>query len=96
MVPTHKVVLKENLRVESTNALTKAINEVFSRLVTQESTSFLKSLRRPLNVVPGQSTMKLFAKNDLVDDFNRAEIEKMPGELYQSPAEDGGPDLQLL
>lgn len=88
----HKVILQENLRTQD-DRLSKVIGEIFNGHVSQESEHFLKVLNRPLP--HAGDSIKLFAKNDIVDDFNRSLILNLSGQLFEHNAADSG-DLSEL
>lgn len=82
----HRVVLKDIQRTHDEN-LQKLITEVFHGNISKESVDFLNQLKRPLN---SSESVKLFSKNDLVDDFNRKMILKQTGPLYEFASDDSG------
>ncbi|WAR18361.1 PIF1-like protein [Mya arenaria] len=84
---SHKIVLNDNVRTKD-EQLMKLITEVFSGGISADSEKFLASLKRPLPVYQASDSIKLFAKNDLVDDFNRTSLLDYPGDLYQFKSTD--------
>lgn len=78
----HRVVLRENLR-QKDEKLIKAIAEVYSGNLSIESEVFINSLSAPLQLTKGTESVKLYSRNDLVDDYNRKCILNYPGNLYE-------------
>lgn len=85
----HRVVLDEIVR-QSEDELIRAIHHVSRGLnIPEETCKFIKTLERPL---PNSNDfdLKLFAKNDLVDDLNRKCILDFPGQMFEFTAKDEG------
>ncbi|XP_053380131.1 ATP-dependent DNA helicase PIF1-like [Mercenaria mercenaria] len=89
----HKVVLTEVVRQDN-ECFIKAIHEVSKGTVSPETISFIKKLERPFPVGPDSSVV-LFANNDLVNIYNRREILKCPGQIREFVSEDSG-DIRVL
>ena len=84
----HRVILTDVIR-QSEPLLIQAISEISLGKVTDEMLSYMNSLNRPLEDNT-RTSVKLFARNDLVDDFNRNSIIHWPGQLVQCKAIDSG------
>ena len=64
--------------------LVKAIEEISIGSVTDDTFIFMKALSRPLiHRIDENMAVRLFATNDLVDDFNREQILDFPGPLHE-------------
>ena len=86
---SHKIKLNDNVRTKD-EQLMKLITAVFSGVISADSEKFLVILKRPLPVCQANDSIKLFAKNDLVDDFNRTSLLNYPRGLYQFKSTDCG------
>ncbi|XP_060594248.1 ATP-dependent DNA helicase PIF1-like, partial [Ruditapes philippinarum] len=84
----HRVVLEENMR-QSESKLMQTINGVFDGHVSPDMENFIAKLNRPLDNLTSH-TVKLFARNDLVDDYNRQCLLEFPGSMYEYKSEDSG------
>lgn len=88
----HKITLTDVFR-QSECELINAIQEVAVGEVSSESKKFMEKLNRPLSdrdSSDGDSSIKLFATNDRVDDFNRDSILKFSGPVYEFVSNDIG------
>jgi len=87
----HRVVLEQNMRRENgEHLLDKAVAEVYSGSVSPQTEEFICRLARPLSVDNNNNTIKLFATNNRVDDFNRKCLLKHPGTMYEFKSSDSG------
>ncbi|XP_053402875.1 uncharacterized protein LOC128558083 [Mercenaria mercenaria] len=90
----HTVLLTDIVR-QSDPALISAIREMSHGTVSVQTVNFIRSLSK----MPAETSSyvaHLFAKNDLVDDFNRKNILDFPGQLYEFLAKDEGVDTTKL
>lgn len=87
-VISHKIMLNEVVR-QKNETFIKVLQEVSAGALSHDSVQFIKSLNRPL-VNSNQESLKLFATNDIVDDFNRDKLLKMEGPVYEYISEDKG------
>lgn len=88
----HKITLTDVFR-QSECELINAIQEVAVGEVSSESKKFMEKLNRLLSdrdSSDGDSSIKLFATNDHVDDFNRDSILKFSGPVYEFVSNDIG------
>ena len=86
----HRVVLTESTRIHE-KCLIKTICEIFNGNVSNDSEDLLKYLNRPLPNKAGESeSIKLFSKNDIVDDYNRTCLLNFSGQMYEFNSEDTG------
>lgn len=90
---SHTVVLTEVHR-QSELPLIDAIRQVSSGSIKTETATFIRSLQRPLEPAAVE-TVKLFATNDLVDDFNRKKVLSAPGTLCEYMSTDSGEERYL-
>ncbi|XP_053388812.1 uncharacterized protein LOC128551890 [Mercenaria mercenaria] len=81
----HHIILKDVIR-QKDKLMVEAIREISLGEVSNDTISLIKQLTRPLN---GES-IKLFATNDLVDDYNRDQILDFPGHLVEFKSSDTG------
>ncbi|MES9883831.1 MAG: AAA family ATPase [Sedimenticola sp.] len=88
----HHIELTEIVR-QSEPILIRAISEISTGTVTENTLSFLNS--RNLEVA-AEDTVHLFARNYKVDDFNRKKIMDLPGTLYEFNSTDEGENKSLL
>jgi ATP-dependent DNA helicase PIF1 len=85
----HRVILTDIVRQSEEQFIT-AINEVCNGVISLESENFISKLNRHLDVQEGSRTVKLFAKNDLADDYNRKCLLEFPGNVYEFKSTDQG------
>lgn len=90
----HRVVLTDVIR-QTEGAFINVINEVSKGALSQESDNFISKLSRQLDVPEDSKTVKLFSKNDLVDDYNRKCILEYPGRVYEFKSTDTGNEKGL-
>ncbi|XP_033725340.1 uncharacterized protein LOC117315301 [Pecten maximus] len=89
----HRVILCDIIRQQD-QTLIKAIQEVSEGVeLTEESLTLINSMERPLPT--GPPSVKLFATNNLVDDYNRRRILNWRGELIEYSAVDTGDKKHL-
>ena len=88
----HRVVLTEVVR-QSESKLITAIREVAVGNISPETETFLNSLSRPLST--DDETVKLFSRNEQVDEFNRRKVIEFPGQLYEFQCADEGDQKYL-
>ena len=81
----HSIVLKSIIR-QKEEQLKKAVNNIYKGNLTQETHQLMEGLSRPLP--PDPNSLKLFSKNEYVDDYNRSCILNFPGELHEFVARD--------
>lgn len=86
---SHRIILDEVVRQKDKEFI-KVIKETCAGSVSQTSIDFIKTLDRPLNINNDFDSVKLFSTNDLVDDFNRNELLKMNGPVYEYISTDMG------
>lgn len=86
MIP-HTITLQMVHR-QREQQLIQAIQEVATGEVSHDTTTFIRSLSRPLSGVV--RPVKLCARNEMVDDINRQGILEWPGELYEFKSIDEG------
>lgn len=90
----HTIVLSEVLR-QRDNLFIKVLQEVSTGVLSQDSVDFVRHLDRPLHLEDDKDSVKLFATNDQVDDFNRQNLLKMSGSVYEFVSEDTGKTAYL-
>ncbi|WAR28374.1 PIF1-like protein [Mya arenaria] len=71
-------------------SFTKAINEISHGKSSQESEQFILELSRPLTLQEGSRSVKLFSRNDYVDDNNRKCLINFPGTIFEFRSTDTG------
>ncbi|XP_062566614.1 uncharacterized protein LOC134228937 [Saccostrea cucullata] len=89
----HKIILNEVIRQTDIQFI-KCVNEVSKGIITPESFNLLNSLQKPVDK-PGDSSLKLFATNELTDSYNRNRVLSAPGTLFKYQAEDEGDSKYL-
>ena len=87
----HTVYLKENFRTKE-HMLINAIHEVNIGHPSQSTMQYIKSLPLPNSET---LSLKLFATNDLVTDYNRKCLLEMIGDICQYTAKDKGSSTPL-
>ena len=85
----HTVILKKFHRTNDEQLLS-AITDVFAEKLSHESQDFISSMKRPLSPSRSSVSVKLFAKYDLVNDYNRLSMLNFPGDLYEYKSKDSG------
>jgi ATP-dependent DNA helicase PIF1 len=88
----HRVKLTEVIR-QTEKELIKAIQEIANGIVSIETEVFMKGLTRPLPC--DTDSIKLFARNEQVDVYNRNRIIDFPGQLYEFRSADEGHQKHL-
>lgn len=88
----HKVILTQVVR-QNNPTLINAISECALGPVSRETEVFLSGLKRELTEDMGVT--KLFPMNHQVDSYNREQILKHPGQLYEMTASDTGEQRYL-
>ncbi|XP_052271465.1 uncharacterized protein LOC127872172 [Dreissena polymorpha] len=83
----HRIILREVVR-QSEPHLIKAIKEAADGEMSIDSINFIKTLERPLT--DASDCVKLFSRNEKVDQHNRDCILEYPGELYEFKSHDDG------
>lgn len=91
----HSVTLKKFHRTND-DQLLSAITDVFSGKLSPGSQDFILSMKRPLPPSRSAVSVKLFAKNDLVNDYNRTSLLNFPGDLYEYKSNDSGRVKELF
>ncbi|WAR09810.1 PIF1-like protein [Mya arenaria] len=85
----HRVILTETIR-QNEESFIKAINEISHGKSSQESEQFILELSRPLTLQEGSRSVKLFSRNDYVDDYNRKCLINFPGTIFEFQSTDTG------
>lgn len=83
---THEVTLTDVFK-QNEDVLIKANQEVASVYLSSGTVNLINTLKRPLQDV---NSIKLFATNDHVDDFNRERAFDFPGLAFEFVSNDIG------
>jgi ATP-dependent DNA helicase PIF1 len=83
----HRIQLQTVYRTADKDLL-QAIHGVFTGQLTEETVNFIDTLKRPLE--GNENDIKLFANNNVVDEYNIDCINNFPGELHEFLSTDEG------
>ena len=87
-VTLHQVIRQTDIQLIST---IRAVSD--GEHITEDVIEYMRQLRRPLS--GDDATVKLFAKNDLVNSYNRQQILKHPGRVHEYRSIDSGDKKKL-
>ena len=93
----HRIILTSIIRQRDPE-LINVVSQIYHGELTQESQEFIRKLSRPLEALNNEGEMdsvKLFSKNEFVDDCNRDCILEYPGQMYEYLSKDYGYDTKL-
>ncbi|XP_060602417.1 uncharacterized protein LOC132755555 [Ruditapes philippinarum] len=91
--PLHRIFLSHVMRQKDEH-LIQVIHNIAIGNVDQETTTYVKHLRRPLTQA-GPDTTRLFSVNILADIYNRDCLMKVNGDVFQFEATDEGEERYL-
>ena len=85
----HRVILTETIRQNEEHFI-KAIKDISHGQSSEATGNFILTLNRPLMIPEGSRSVKLFARNDFVNDYNRKCLIDFPGTIYEFQSSDTG------
>ncbi|XP_053402931.1 ATP-dependent DNA helicase PIF1-like [Mercenaria mercenaria] len=89
-----EITLTTNKKTYETDSTSNRQNKTDRKPVENRGAALVR-LKRPLPKDAYSDCVKLFSRNDQVDDFNRQSIVEFPGQLYEFKSDDEG-DLKYL